>query len=158
MDLSHRKTILQKISTGLYIVTGMTHDGPTGAVISFLTQTSLNPPLITMAMRADSSIYRAAKKGNTLAIHFPSRDQQDMVASFFKIKKIDKNLINGYRYSLNERNIPLLDDSPMILEVIVKEIIPEGDHHIFVTEVTNTILREDSDILSMHHTNWHYGG
>jgi len=81
-----------------------------------------------------------------------------MVASFFKIKKIDENLINGYRYSLNERNIPLLDDSPMILEVIVKEIVPEGDHHIFITEVTNTILREDSDILSMHHTNWHYGG
>jgi len=65
MDLSHRKTILRKISTGLYIVTGMTHDGPTGAVISFLTQTSMDPPLITLAMRADSSIYSAAKKGNT---------------------------------------------------------------------------------------------
>lgn len=158
MDLSHRKTILRKINTGLYIVTGMSKAGPACAVISFLTQTSINPPLVTMALRTDSRIYQAAKESRVLGVHFPAKDQQKMVSSLFKINDIDNNRINGYGYSVNGRKVPLLNDPPMILEVRVNDIVEKGDHHVFVTEVINTILREDGDILSMHHTNWHYGG
>ncbi len=158
MDLTHRKTILRKISTGLYIVTGNTKSGPVAAAISFLTQTSMDPPLVTMAIRSDSSLYQAVQPGNYLAIHFPATDQQDMVGSFFRIKDSDENSINGYEFTLSDLGNPILIDTPMALEVVVKQIIPEGDHHVIITEVVHTLLKEDKDILAMHHTTWHYGG
>ncbi len=158
MNLSHRKTILRKISNGLYIVTAMVDGAPTGAVISFLTQTSIEPPLITLGIRTDSRLYRAVEKNGILGIHFPTIDQQEMVASFFKMLENDDKTINGYPFQLNDRNVPLLDNLPMILEVQILDVVKKGDHHIVITEVINTILRKDVDVLAMHHTSWHYGG
>lgn len=49
MDLTHRKTILRKIANGLFIVTSGNQQGVTAAMVTFLTQSSFDPPLITMA-------------------------------------------------------------------------------------------------------------
>lgn len=155
-SLRDRKTVLRKISSGLYIVTGIAQDRPTAAVISFLTQTSINPPLITLAIRENSRLYGAS--GNGFGIHFPAVNQKAMVASFFKLKNVTDHQLNGYPYQLSKTGVPLLDDIPMIAVVEVREIIPRGDHHIFITEVVETILREEVSILAMPDTSWHYGG
>jgi flavin reductase (DIM6/NTAB) family NADH-FMN oxidoreductase RutF len=46
----------------------------------------------------------------------------------------------------------------LILEGKIIEIIDKGDHPIFICEIVNTILRQDTDMLTMADTNWHYGG
>lgn len=158
MDLSHRKTILRKISNGLFIVTSAHKSEATGAVISFLTQSSIDPPLVTMGIRTDSELYKLVMKSRQLAIHFSSRNQQDMVASFFRITDKNESQLNGYSFELSNTGNPLLVDIPMIIEGKVIDIVKRGDHHLFVTEIFHTILREETDVLALHHTNWHYGG
>lgn len=158
MNLEDKKTILRKIHTGLFIATAKDGEKATGAVISFVTQTSIDPSYITLAIRKDSYFYQVAKKSKYLAVHLPSKKQQKIVASFFKIKDYSKDSINGYDISWSELNNPLLDDIPMILEVEIIGLIDKGDHPIFICEVVNTILRQDVDILTMADTNWHYGG
>ena len=158
MNLEEKKTILRKIPTGLFITTAKEGKTATGAVISFVTQISIDPPYIVLAIRKDSSLYKVAENSEYLAVHLPSKDQQSMVASFFKIKEQSQDSINGYGISWSELNNPLLDDIPMILEVKIIELIDKGDHPIFICEVVNTILRRDVDMLTMADTNWHYGG
>ena len=96
MNLDHRKTILRKIPNGLFIVTAKDGELGTGAAISFATQTSIDPPYIALAIRKDSNLFHVASSSETLAVHFPSIKQQDMVASFFKIKERTEKTINDY--------------------------------------------------------------
>ena len=158
MKLEDKKTILRKIPGGLFIVTTKDKNYATGAVISFVTQISMDPSYIAIAIRKDSSLYNVAKNSEYLAIHFPSKKQQSMVSKFFKIKDQSEKSINGYDYSWSELDNPLLDDIPMVLEVKIIEIVDQGDHPIFICEVANTILRQDMEMLTMADTNWHYGG
>lgn len=158
MNLEYKKTILRKIPNGLFITTAKAGKEATGAVISFVTQISIDPPYIALAIRKDSSLYKVAEKCQYLAIHLPSKEQQSIVSSFFKIKDQSQDSINGYDYKWSKLGNPILDDIPMILEVKIIELIDKGDHPIFICEVVNTILRQDVDMLTIADTNWHYGG
>ncbi|MCJ7801202.1 MAG: flavin reductase family protein [Candidatus Marinimicrobia bacterium] len=158
MNLEDKKTILRKIPNGLFIITARDGDNATGAVISFVTQISIDPSYIALSIRKNSSFYDVAEKSKYLAIHLPSKEQQSMVSSFIKIKDQSHDSINGYSFKWSELDNPLLDDIPMILEVKIIEKIDIGDHPIFICEVVNTILRQEVEMLTMVDTNWHYGG
>lgn len=158
MSLEHKKTLLRKFPSGLFIVTTNDNDKGTGATISFATQISIAPSLIAIAIRKDSSFYEAAKNNEYLAVHLPSKEQKTIVSSFFKIKEQYKKSINGYIFKWSDFNNPILDEIPMIIEGKILEIIKKGDHPIFICEIVNTILREDVEMLTMADTNWHYGG
>ncbi len=158
MDLNQKTLILRKIPSGLYIVSAMQNESPSAAVVSFLIQSSINPPLISMALREGSDIYNAVKNSKKCAIHFPAKDQQQLVASFFKIKVKDSEQINSFKYIVSDLGNPLLEDIQMILEAEVREESSIGDHNIFICEVMETILREEKEALLMSDTNWKYGG
>jgi flavin reductase (DIM6/NTAB) family NADH-FMN oxidoreductase RutF len=158
MNQEHKKTILRKIPNGLFITTAKDGDNATGAVISFVTQISIEPSLIALSIRKNSSFYDVAEKNEYLAIHLPDKEQQSMVSSFFKIKDKLHDSINGYGFKWSGLGNPLLDDIPMILEVKIIEIIDKGDHPLFICEVVNAILHQEVEMLTMTDTNWHYGG
>ena len=156
--MEHRKTILRKIPSPLTIVTSSYHGQTTAAVVTFLTQTSIDPPLITMALRPGSDIYEFVKASGKATIHFPSKEQQAMTAQFFKIKEATENSLNGNEFSLSNDGFVHLKDIPMILDCEVREIVEQGDHHLAVCEVINTSLVNDYDTLLLSDTNWKYGG
>ena len=158
MNLEHKQTILRKIPNGLFITTANDGGKATGTVISFVTQISIEPPYVALAIRKKSHFFKVAEKNEYLAIHLPSKEQQSVVASFFKIKDRSQNSINGHKFKWSDLKNPILDNIPMIIEVKIHDIIDKGDHPIFICEVVNTILHEDTDMLSMSDTNWHYGG
>jgi len=158
MNLVDKKTILRKIPNGLFITTAKDGDNATGAVISFVTQISIEPSLIALSIRKNSSFYDVAEKNEYLAIHLPDKVQQSMVSEFFKIKDQSQSSINGYGFEWSELGNPLLDDIPMILEVKIIDIIDKGDHPLFICEIVNTVLRQDVEMLTMADTPWHYSG
>ena len=158
MNQEHKKTILSKFPNGLFITTAKDGDSATGAVISFVTQISIEPSLIALSIRKNSSFYSVAGKNEYLAIHLPDKEQQSMVSSFFKIKDKLHDSINGYGFKWSGLGNPLLVDIPMILEVKIIEKIEIGDHPLFICEIVNTVLRRDVDMLTMADTPWHYGG
>lgn len=158
MNLKHKKAILRKFPSGLFIVTARDGKTGSGAVISFATQISIEPPYLSLAIRKDTNFYSIARNSEHLAVNLPSKNQRSMVASFFKIREQAEDSINGFTFKWSELETPILDDVPMVLEVKIIEIIDKGDHPLFICEVKNTILREDVDILMMSDTNWKYGG
>ncbi|MFC1786174.1 flavin reductase, partial [Candidatus Neomarinimicrobiota bacterium] len=57
MNLERKRTILRKIPNGLFITTAKEGDNGTGAVISFVTQISIEPSLIALSIRKNSNFY-----------------------------------------------------------------------------------------------------
>ena len=98
MNLEHKKTILRQIPNGIFITTAKDGEKATGAVISFVTQISIDPSYIALAIRKDSSLYKVAENSEYLAVHLPSKEQQTIVASFFKIREQSQDSINGYDF------------------------------------------------------------
>jgi len=158
LSLVYRKTILRKIDNGLYVVTTQVKDHLSARTVSFLTQTSIQPPLLAMALRVGSDLYETLQQSQQGAIHFPGKDQQQVVASFFRKPVVDGQTLNGYRYTITARGNPLLATFPMALEVEVVEKVSKGDHHLFLCEVVATHLRSDEPTLQVADTGWHYGG
>ncbi|MFH1851462.1 MAG: flavin reductase family protein [Candidatus Neomarinimicrobiota bacterium] len=158
MKISDRKTILRKIPYGLYILTAPATGGPAAALVSFVTQSSIDPPLLAVALKTDSAAFAAVSSSRQFALHFIGREQQTLAADFIKIKNFDGHRINGYEYAISRRRNLLLTDSPMVLELELRQIAAIGDHHLFIGEVLETHLRRNCEILTMNQTNWHYGG
>lgn len=128
------------------------------ATVSFLTQTSIHPPMLGMAIRVGSHLYDVLQQFRQAAVHLPGKDQQQEVASFFRKPVVDDQTLNGYRYTVTPLGNPLIEVFPMAVEVKVEEIVPKGDHHLFLGEVVATHLRADEPVLHLADTNWHYGG
>ncbi len=155
---TQRRKILREIPYGLYIITSRFKGNPVAAVVSFVTQTSLDPSLLMVALRNQSYIYQAIEQHGYFGLHFVDKDRQQMIADFFKYKNCDDQQINNYPYENSIYDTPLLNDSPMIIEAALRQVLPYGDHHPVVGEIVETYFRRDSEILTMKQTNWHYGG
>jgi len=58
MDTDTKKTVLRMIPYGLYVLTAKDQEGSVAAAtVNWVTQTSFQPPLIVIGVRADSFIH-----------------------------------------------------------------------------------------------------
>lgn len=159
---------LKKITYGFYIVTAKKDseemstrdkDFIAAGTVSWISQGSFEPPLITAAIKKQSDLHETIEKSRLFNINIVGKDEKDMLSKFAKDSKIEGNKINGYSFSDGENGVPVLDEVPAYLECKVVEDITIGDHSIFVAEVSGGKTRdEDAVPLVEWETDLHYGG
>ena len=70
MDDATKKTALRMIPYGIYVMTAEGKDGATAAAtVNWVTQTSFDPPLIVVGVKADSSAYAIVKDAGQFALN-----------------------------------------------------------------------------------------
>lgn len=158
MDKSHRRQILRAIPNGLFVAAVSGAAGPVTAVISFVTQTSIDPPLITMAIKTGSRLYAALAAERKCALHLAGDGQAALVRQFFKEQTPVGAFIAGRKFNLSNNGTPLIDGFPMIIELELEQLFEVGDHHLFVCRPLNFHLIDDVPNLTIQQTKWHYGG
>lgn len=160
---------LKKITYGFYIVTTrklaeeMTtrnEDYVAAGTVSWVSQGSFDPPLVTVAIKKHSDLHETIEKSRTFAINIVGKDQKDMLSPFAKESKVEESKINGYAFANGEHTqAPVLNDVPAYLECKVVEDVTIGDHSIFVAEVIGGDTRDAEAVpLVEWETNLHYGG
>ncbi len=167
MDEAAKKTTLRMIPYGIYVLTADGGDGDiAAATVNWVTQTSFAPPLVAVAMKADSGAYATAKKAGTFALNMLGKGQQGPAFAFFKPAAVDGNTISGEPFHAGGNGAPILDNAQASAECKVVEVVEQGDHHIVVAEVTDANVakepegRADAAILEMKELgdNVFYGG
>ena len=156
MDADKRKTALRMIPYGLYVMASETKDGEAAAAtVSWVTQTSFEPPLITIGVKKDSGIHAVAKKAGVFSINFIGKNQPDIAYSFIKKCIKEDGKLNGESYYAGISGSPLLDNAPASIECKLAEVLDIGDHSIFVGELINAEVkitpegRPDSNTLTL---------
>ena len=159
---------LKKITYGFYIVTTRKsseemstrdQDYVAAATVSWVSQASFDPPLVTVAVRKHSDLHETIEKSRVFAINIVGKDDQDMLKPFAEKSKVEDNKINGFAFKDGETGSPILDEVPAYFECKVVEDITRGDHSVFVGEVVAGGTRNDSAVpLIEWETNMHYGG
>ncbi|HIF10241.1 MAG TPA: flavin reductase, partial [Sneathiellales bacterium] len=94
MDEAAKKTTLRMIPYGIYVLTADGGDGDiSAATVNWVTQTSFAPPLVAVALKADSGSYAIVKKTGTFALNMLGKGQQGPAFTFFKPAEVDGSTI-----------------------------------------------------------------
>jgi len=165
-----QEDVLEKVTYGFYIVTTRVgkeelstrhKDYVAAGTISWLMQSSFEPPMVTVAIQKDSDLNETIGKAGVFAVNILGKEDEKLVNAFAGDSNIDKTEINGYEY-LNgmETDCPILQRGIGYLECkVVETVSTEGDHILFVGQIVNNQLKQpDYQPLHEWETGKHYGG
>lgn len=158
MDRTLRKEVLRKLHYGVYVVTARDGEDYSGALITWLSQASLKPPLVMMALRKDSRIYALLKNTGRAAVHILAEGQKALAADFFKATRVEDGTMNGHPFRL-EADLPILTEVPWYFRIEAREWAGGGDHGVLVAEVVAVGKNAEAErSLCLRDTGWSYGG
>jgi len=158
LDGAAKKTLLRKIPHGVFICGVAEGDEVNGFTASWVTQGSFEPPLVVMAVRADSSSNGIIQRTARFSLNVLSADQKDLAAVFFKPQKGIGGRFDAAPFSLGPLGLPILNEALGALECVVVGKVAHGDHTVFVAEVKTAVLHRDGAALELASTGWQYGG
>jgi flavin reductase (DIM6/NTAB) family NADH-FMN oxidoreductase RutF len=138
MDPEARKTALRMIPYGLYVLTAETDDGKVAAAtVNWVTQTSFEPPLVIVGVKADSNAHEVIKQAGSFALNVLGKGQQQLAYSFFKPAEREGDAIGGQAVRAGSTGAPILEAAPAWIECRLVETLEKGDHSAFLGEVVD---------------------
>ena len=143
------------IPYGLYVMTAENDGELAAATVNWVTQTSFSPPLVAVGVKTNSGAYGLSRAAGHFALNILGKGQQGPAFAFFKPAQRDGDTINGEPYRSGDNGAPVLLNAPAWVECKIVEVVEQGDHHIFVCEVTHAGLsseiegRPDEAVLEM---------
>ena len=158
LNADAKKTLLRKIPHGLFICGVTEGEDVNGFTASWVTQGSFEPPLVVMAVRADSTSNGMIQRTGKFSLNVLAADQKDLAAVFFKPQKGVGGRFDAAPYQLGALGLPILDSGLGGVECEVVGQVDHGDHTVFVGEVKTATLHRDGAALELNATGWQYGG
>ncbi|WP_456410252.1 flavin reductase family protein [Oceanithermus sp.] len=161
LDPALRKRVLRKVLNGVYVMTSE-HEGRfSAALVTFVTQVSIEPPLFVVGVRKDSGLYEILQRSNRAAVHPLAKSQQDLATAFFKATRVEDGKLNGVPFRM-EAGLPVLEPLPWYFFLETEAWQAGGDHAVWITRVTgvgaNNVSEAEEEPLCMRDTPWSYGG
>jgi flavin reductase (DIM6/NTAB) family NADH-FMN oxidoreductase RutF len=153
-----KKILLRKIPHGVFICGVAEGEDVNGFTASWVTQGSFEPPLVVMAVRADSTSNGVIQRTGRFALNVLAADQKDLAAVFFKPQKALGGRFDAAPFQLGALGLPILDDALGAVECQLVGQVAAGDHTVFVGEVKSAVLHRDGAALELGPTGWQYGG
>ena len=157
MNEKYRQQSLRMFSYGVYILSSVNEGEYCVSTITWASQASFEPPMISVCIKRNSASYEIVKKRGEFILHLLGDNQKELASTFFKPTIFENEKLNGQEFSL-ENNLPLLKDIPAYIQCKVVEILENGDHPLFLAEVVDAKINNDSDPLELRKTGWTYGG
>lgn len=158
MDPAAKKKALRLLSYGLCVATSRDDTGPAAGTINWISQSSFTPPLVMLAIKADSGLHRAVAASRIFAVHIVGKSQKELATAFFRGADPAGSMLNGYAVETGQTGAPLLLAPPAWFECRVVNEVRGGDHTIFVGEVVDAGVRSEEEALTLRETGFAYGG
>jgi flavin reductase (DIM6/NTAB) family NADH-FMN oxidoreductase RutF len=158
LDAAAKKALLRKIPHGLFICGVAEGEVVNGFTASWVTQGSFEPPLVVMAVRADSTSNGIIRRSGRFSLNVLRADQKDLAAVFFKPQEAVGGRFDAAPFHLGPLGLPILDDGLGGVECELVGRVDHGDHTVFVGEVKTATLLREGDALELAGTGWQYGG
>jgi flavin reductase (DIM6/NTAB) family NADH-FMN oxidoreductase RutF len=161
MDESLKRSVLRKLTYGMYVMTAVGPGGtPAASTLTWISQCSFQPPLVMIAIQKTSQMHLAVEASGGLAVNLLGEGQREIAKAFFRAPAADAGRFGDYRYEPGPiTDAPLLTDVPAWFEARVTDRVERGDHTVFVAEVIAAGVRDETTKpLVLSDTPWTYGG
>jgi flavin reductase (DIM6/NTAB) family NADH-FMN oxidoreductase RutF len=158
MDPEQKRKSLRNITYGVYVLTVKSGEDYAAATVTWVSQSSLDPPQIMVGLKKGSKTAELVLKTNQFVLNILGESQKQIGKAFLKHASVDRNNINGYPFKLGETCVPILEDAPSYLECKVDDLIEGSDHDIVIANIINAGVQSDESPLNLRSTGWSYGG
>jgi flavin reductase (DIM6/NTAB) family NADH-FMN oxidoreductase RutF len=155
-----RGDALRLLSSGLYILTACSADTIHAAAVSWVSQVSFQPLLVSVALRRNSHLAHAVRKGHRFALNILASDQMALAEPFLGSVSLPAGdpTLAGLAFRSSAAHCPLLTDALGWLECrLAAEPPTPGDHCLMLGEVTGAGIRRAGVPLTLWSTPWSYG-
>ncbi|MCS6843571.1 MAG: flavin reductase family protein [Caldilineales bacterium] len=160
--IANPRAALRLFQYGLHVLTCRQGDEVHGGIISWVTQVSLQPKRVAIAVRKDGQMVQVLREVGRFALNIVGAGQEELASAFFRrVTTAVGSDLAGYPWEPGLRTgAPLLLDTVAWLECqVVEEANAGGDHALFVAEVVGGgVRRPDARSLNLASTPWSYGG
>ena len=151
--------MLRKIPHGLHICGVKEGEEMNGFTVSWVMQSSFEPPLVVNCIKKDSGSHEMLKNTGVFTLSFLENGQKDMAAKFFKPqRRVGNKLEDVDFYEGAETGCPIISDSLGYVECKVVATVEQGDHTVFVAQVIGAGVHREGEPLLLESTGWNYGG
>ncbi len=131
-DSKQQRKIMGQFATGVTIVTTDGEAGPHGLTANAVASLSLDPPLVLVAVEKRAHSLEYLKKNRCFAVNILRLDQEAISRRFATPGPKD---FTGLNIATASTPAPILTDCLAFVDCRVVEILPGGDHDIFVGEI-----------------------
>jgi len=129
-------------ATGVTVVTSIGEDGePVGTTASAVSSLSLNPPLVLVCFDLESLTLRAIRAHGAFVVNVLAAPQQHLSANF--ARRGPTAAWDDVRHRPGPSGSPRLDGALAVLECMVENSLPGGDHEIVIGRVHDVEVSYD---------------
>jgi flavin reductase (DIM6/NTAB) family NADH-FMN oxidoreductase RutF len=159
MDTSAKKTVLRSFSYGLYAVTAR-HGAETSAMtVNWITQSSFDPPMVALAVEADSHSRKVIEAGGAFAVNVYESGGREFAGRLGMTFAKHPEKVNDLAARPGPvTGSPLLADALGWVECRVAGSLPSGDHVLFLAEVVEAGVNREGAPLTLKDAGFKYGG
>src|SRR5262245_24993000 len=109
MDAQTKRKALRMLSNGMYVLTSRSGESYGIATVTWVSQASFKPPLLMMAVRRESNVYRCLAESGIAALHVLAADQQELARKFFfPTNAAAAGMLNGEPFVKGKTTVPVL--------------------------------------------------
>lgn len=142
MDDRLFRNAMGSFATGVTVIATETKGNPHGMTANAFMSQSLDPKLIIISLKNDARMLENIKESKQFSVNVLSENQQDLSMIFAGQIKTEDSVVFDY-----------LDGKPVIPEALaqvacnVKTEYVEGDHTIFIGQVTDIHLNDGEPLI-----------
>jgi flavin reductase (DIM6/NTAB) family NADH-FMN oxidoreductase RutF len=143
-DSKKQRRILGHFATGVTVVTTDGAAGSHGLTANAVASLSLDPPLVLVAVDRHAATLEYLRQNRCFAINILSRGQEYLSRRFATPGPKEFGDLN---VTLAVTGAPILPDCLAFIDCQVVEILPGGDHEIFIGEIMAGEYRTGQPLL-----------
>jgi 3-hydroxy-9,10-secoandrosta-1,3,5(10)-triene-9,17-dione monooxygenase reductase component len=130
------RRVMGHFATGVTVVTTFAGGRPLGITVNALSSVSLEPPLVMVALDRTRRIVPALRAAGRFAVCILSEEQQALSECFAGAEVVpDREAFCGAPWQVGPLGLPLLDGAVATLECTTRDVVPAGDHDLFIGRV-----------------------
>ncbi|MGH7170804.1 MAG: flavin reductase family protein [Gemmataceae bacterium] len=143
-DSVTQRRILGHFATGVTVVTAHQNGEIYGMTANAVTSLSLHPPLILVAVDKTAAMHASLTSCRHFAVNI-LREEQEHLSRRFAMRGAKE--VSDLTWITAASGAPILTDALAWVDCRLTEILPGGDHDIFIGEILAGDCREGSPLL-----------
>ncbi len=159
MDPAVKKSVLRLLTYGLYAVGARHGDETSGMTANWVVQSSFEPPMLALAVEADSHTCRVIQASGVFALSVYATEQRELAGQLGRTFAKHPEKLDGLTWKPGPATgSPVLEEALGWVECRVQGSLPSGDHIVFVAEVVEAGQNRDGTPLTLKEAGFRYSG
>jgi flavin reductase (DIM6/NTAB) family NADH-FMN oxidoreductase RutF len=138
---------LEKMRSGLYIVTSAYRGTLAGCTCVWVTRSSFAPPLLSVCLAPTRHTFSIIEQGKRFCINVLGADDTGLARKFGFTSGNKEKKFDGVAHHRGVTGSPVLDSALSYLDCKVTTITPIGDHRLVVGELVDAAVQHEGSPL-----------